>query len=256
MDTHRILILGGTTEGRLLAERLASRADTETLVSLAGRTLDPRPLTVATRSGGFGGPEKLAEFLVAGAYDLLIDATHPFAERISRNAAEAARLAGIRGFAVSRPPWEPVDGDRWTVVTDPAQAIAALGAAPRRVFLAIGRQEAHLVEQAPQHAYVVRSIDPVDPPLAVPHLTSILSAGPFDEASEIALLQQHDIDVLVTKNSGGSATYAKIAAARTLGIAVIMVARPEGSGLPMLGSIDAALELIDHWLPPGRNRGV
>ena len=135
--------------------------------------------------------------------DLLIDATHPYAARISANAAEAARLAGVRAIALRRPAWEPVEGDRWTLVEDATDAVAALGKAPRKIFLALGRQEIAGFEAAPQHAYVIRSVDPVEPPLAVPDATYILARGPFSEAGDRALLEAHGIDAIVAKNSGG-----------------------------------------------------
>ena len=256
MGKHRILILGGTTEARALAERLATRGDIDATISLAGRTVDPRPLPLPTRIGGFGGAEGLVDYLAKERIGLLVDATHPFANRISANAVTASKDANIPLFALRRPAWDAVDGDRWTRVGDIDAAIVALGAAPRRVFLAIGRQEAGRFSAAPQHSYVVRSIDPVDPPLAVPSCRYILASGPFGEADERELLQGERIDVVVTKNSGGSATYAKIAAARPLGIEVIMIERRPPPGIAAVGTVEAALALLDQLLPPAKKRGV
>jgi precorrin-6A/cobalt-precorrin-6A reductase len=250
MAQHRILILGGTTEARGLAERLAVRGDIAATISLAGRTSEPRPLPLPTRIGGFGGIEGLTDYLTREAIGLLIDATHPFANQISSNAAAAAGKANIPVFALRRPGWDTVAGDRWTRVGNIEEAISALGTDPRRVFLAIGRQEAGRFSAAPQHRYLVRSVDPVEPPLAVPDCRYILAGGPFGEADERNLLAEQRIDVLVTKNSGGDATYGKIAAARALGIEVVMIERRQPPGMTAVGTVEAAMALIDQWLPP------
>ncbi|RWD72733.1 MAG: precorrin-6A/cobalt-precorrin-6A reductase, partial [Mesorhizobium sp.] len=149
-----ILILGGTTEARQLAGKLARRADFSVTLSLAGRTESPVAQGVPVRVGGFGGAAGLAAYLRQEKVDLLIDATHPYAARISANAAEAARQSGVPILALRRPGWEPVAGDHWTLVDSAAEAARALGRAPRRVFLAIGRQEAGVFEAAPQHCYL------------------------------------------------------------------------------------------------------
>jgi precorrin-6A/cobalt-precorrin-6A reductase len=250
MGQHHILILGGTTEARALAERLATRADIAATISLAGRTAEPRPLPLPTRIGGFGGIEGLIDYLAKERIQLLVDATHPFANRISANAVEAAERANIALFALRRPAWEAVSGDKWTKVEDIEKAVAALGGKSRRVFLAIGRQEAGRFSAAVRHSYLVRSVDPVDPPLAVPDCRYILASGPFTEADERQLLQHERIDVVVTKNSGGRATYGKIAAARALGIEVIMIERRQPPGVTAVGTVEAALDLMDQLLPP------
>jgi precorrin-6A/cobalt-precorrin-6A reductase len=140
MAKHRILILGGTTEARGLAERLAERTAIDATISLAGRTADPRPLPLPTRIGGFGGVDGLIDYLAKEDIDLLIDATHPFANQISANAFAATEKSRVPLFALRRPAWEVRDGDIWTQVEDVDKAVAALGAKPRRVFLAIFRQ--------------------------------------------------------------------------------------------------------------------
>ncbi len=244
------MILGGTTEARELASRLTGDTRYQTAISLAGRTADPRPQPVTTRIGGFGGAEGLAAFLSTEHVALVIDATHPFAARISHNAAAAAKAAQVRLLALRRPEWQARAGDNWTGVGSVAEAVTALGHIPRRVFLAIGRQEAFHFETAPQHSYVIRSVDPVTPPLKLPDATAILATGPFAETDEIELLKTHRIDVIVAKNSGGAATYGKIAAARRLGIAVIMVERRKPADVPSVGDCDAALECIVQWLSP------
>jgi len=256
MGKTRILILGGTTEARRLAAALAVRPDLDVTISLAGRTADPLPQPVPFRTGGFGGAEGLAGYLQEEQISVLIDATHPFAARISHNAAEAAAACGVPAFALCRAPWQPVEGDGWVPVSDVSAAVSALGPSPRRVFLAIGRQEAHFVNDAPMHYYLVRSVDPVEPPLVVPDVAYIRDLGPFRLDDELELMRSHRIDALVTKNSGGSATYAKIEAARQLGIEVIMVERAPDAGLPVKTTVEAALSHLDHLLSPAIKRGV
>ena len=232
-----ILILGGTTEARVLAERLAARARVRVTLSFAGRTRDPATPLCTLRVGGFGGADGLAAWLDAHAVDALVDATHPFARTISANARAAAGTAGVPLIVVARPPWQPVAGDRWTRVPDMAGAARAIGAAPRRVLLAIGRQEVAAFRAAPQHHYHVRSVEPPDPADLPPGAETLLARGPFAEAAERALLEARRIEVVVAKNSGGDATYGKIAAARSLGLPVIIVDRPPGEGM----TLDAAL---------------
>jgi precorrin-6A/cobalt-precorrin-6A reductase len=251
----RILILGGTTEARRLAERLASRTDLAVTLSLAGRTAAPAAQPVPVRIGGFGGAAGLAALLDAQAIDVLIDATHPYAVQISGNAAAAAARARIPLLAIERPAWEPKDGDRWIEVADMPAAVAALGTAPRRVFLALGRNELRPFEAAPQHFYLVRSVDPVEPPLALPEAIYLTGRGPFDEAAEHALLAQHRIDVVVAKNSGGDATYGKIAAARRLGLPIIMLRRPPPRA-EAAGDVEEVLARLDHVLASTAARGV
>ncbi|AXA45107.1 Precorrin-6x reductase CbiJ/CobK family protein (plasmid) [Rhizobium leguminosarum] len=250
------MILGGTSEARLLAEALAARDDCEVLLSLAGRTEKPAMQPVPVRIGGFGGATALAAFLKVGGYDLLIDATHPFAERISANAAFAGETSGIAAIALRRAEWQRRPGDRWRDVQSIPAAIEALGPSPRHVFLATGRQGAHHAEAAPQHHYLVRSVDPVEPALALDNVDYVLDRGPFTLEGECDLLRQHDIDVIVAKNSGGAATYAKIEAARLLGIEVMMVARAPASIVEAVETVEAALAAIDHLFPPAMKRGV
>lgn len=249
--THRILILGGTTQARQLAGKLAAHASVT--LSLAGRTESPAAQGVPVRTGGFGGADGLAAYLRETRIDLLIDATHPYAARISANAAQGARLAGVPIIALRRPGWEPVEGDRWTQVDTVGDAVHALGPAPRRVFLALGRQEIAAFEAAPQHHYLIRSVDRVEPRLMVPDASYLLARGPFPEAEERALLEKHRIEIVVSKNSGGEATYGKIAAARALGIEVVMVRRPALPDVPSAETVEALAAIVnqfgvDHFL--------
>lgn len=239
--TTRLLILGGTTEARRLAERLKDRHDLSITLSLAGRTKAPLALPVPVRSGGFGGAEGLAAWLRDHHIDRLIDATHPFAAVISANAAVAARQAGVPLLALRRPAWQRQAGDTWTEVPDMAAAVKALGPAPRRVFLALGRKELAPFEAAPWHRYLIRSVDPVDPPLAVPDATYLLDRGPFSQDGDTALLRDQGIEVIVCKNSGGTASYAKIAAAHRLGLPVVIVTRPPvPEGVETVATVDEA----------------
>jgi precorrin-6A/cobalt-precorrin-6A reductase len=256
MATHRILILGGTTEARLLAGKLAARPDLDVTLSLAGRTRDPASQPVPARIGGFGGAEGLARYLTENKIDVLIDATHPFAARISENAAAAVKRVRVAAIALRRPEWLPVEGDRWTTVESIEEGVTALGEKPRRVFVTLGRQELAPLTRALQHFYLVRSVDPVEPPLDLPLAKYILARGPFPEEAERDLLLAHRIDAILAKNSGGDATYGKIAAARALGIEVVMVRRPAAPDMPTAATVGDALPLLDHCLASPAERGV
>lgn len=250
-----LLLLGGTADARRLAGRLSGRAGLEVLLSLAGRTETPAEQPVPVRVGGFGGAEGLADFLRREGIGAVVDATHPYAARISANAAQACARAGVPLLALRRPAWEPQAGDHWREVESVADAIAALGAAPRRVFLALGRNEVRAFEAAPQHAYVVRSVDPVVPPLAVPQAEYVVARGPFEDAGERALLAGRGIEVIVAKNSGGPATYAKMAAARALGIEVLLLRRPTLPEVPAVDEIAAAVAWVEARLAHPALRG-
>jgi precorrin-6A/cobalt-precorrin-6A reductase len=200
------------------------------------------------RIGGFGGAEGLGQYLTAERVDALVDATHPYAAIISANAADAATAARVALLALRRPPWVALAGDRWIEVADAAAAVQALGEAPRRVFLALGKGEIRTFARAPQHYYLVRSVEPVDPPLAVPHASYVTGRGPFTEADDRALLAGHAIDLVVAKNSGGTATYGKIAAARALGLPVVLLRRPTLPEVPTVATIEEAVTWLDHAL--------
>jgi precorrin-6A/cobalt-precorrin-6A reductase len=253
---RHVLILGGTGEARQLAGHLGKRADLKVTLSLAGRTARPAAQPVPVRVGGFGGVDGLADYLAAQRVGVLVDATHPYAATMAAHAAEGAARVKVPIVALKRPPWTASAGDRWTEVDDVGGAIAALGVPPRRVFLTIGRNEVGAFEAAPQHHYLIRSVDPVEPPLDVPHAQTIMARGPFSEDDERALLRQHRIEYVVAKNSGGDATHGKIAAARALGLAVVMLRRPALPDVPTVATIGAALAWLDHALPPSAERGV
>ena len=222
----KLLILGGTSEASQLARALSGDTRFDTTVSLAGRTRHPAPQPVTTRLGGFGGAEGLARHLVVEQIELLIDATHPFAVRISHNAAIAAATCGVPLLSVQRLEWQPSAGDNWIIVGDVTAAVEVLGKIPRVVFLTIGRKDLPLFAAAPWHHYVIRTVDPPPPDLLPSTVEIIAARGPFQEADERRLLAERRVDILVTKNSGGSATGAKLHAARALALPVVMVARP------------------------------
>jgi precorrin-6A/cobalt-precorrin-6A reductase len=252
----RILILGGTTEARELAKRLTRRAEYEVVVSLAGRTKTPAPQPAPVRSGGFGGAAGLADYLIREKIDALIDATHPYANVISANASAAAHQSGVPLLALRRPAWPAVGGDLWTEVADVAAAVRMLENRPRRVFVTLGRNELGALIDAPQHFYLIRSVDPVDPPLPLPQVTYLTARGPFTEADDHALMVLHGIDAVIAKNSGGTASYGKIAAARALGIEVIMLRRPPPADAPAVETVEAAIAWLDHALTSAVARGV
>jgi precorrin-6A/cobalt-precorrin-6A reductase len=251
-----ILILGGTTEARLLGQQLAIRDDRAVTVSLAGRTASPLAQAVPVRSGGFGGTAGLVQYLRDHEIHALIDATHPYAATMSAHAQSAAAQTHTPLLSLRRPPWRAIAGDRWTDVQDAEEAARTLGAEPRRVFLAVGRQELAPFAAAPHHRYLIRSVDPVDPPLEVPHARYILERGPFGEDRERELLRGHEIDIIVAKNSGSPATYGKIAAARTLGLPVILLRRPPPLDVPTVTTVGEAMSWLDHVLKAPNDRGV
>jgi len=244
----RLLILGGTYESRLLAKALAGRLDLAITLSLAGRTKTPAPQPVPVRTGGFGGVQGLITYLLDHKTDLLIDATHPFAATISAHAYEAAQRTGLDFLVLRRPPWRAVTGDRWQDVASVEQALQQLGKAPRRIFVALGRQELAPLLKAPQHHYIVRSVDPITPPLALPHMKNILARGPFDAADELVLLRRHKIELIIAKNSGGPATYGKLQAARELRIPVILIKRPAPAGGKRVETIEQAVDYVSQFM--------
>ncbi len=222
----RILILGGTTQASQLAGALSARDDVEPVLSLAGRTQNPLPAPIPSRTGGFGGVDGLVAYLRAEKIDVLIDATHPFAAQMSAHAHEASAQAGVPLLVFSRPAWTPEDGDDWTQVASMEDAVAALGKKPRRAFLTQGRLQLAAFAAAPQHFYLVRAIDQPTELALLPHHKFVSARGPFALADELALMRNEEIEILVSKNSGGEATAAKLLAARQLKIPVVLVARP------------------------------
>lgn len=242
----KLLILGGTHEASQIAGRLANDPRFDVTLSLAGRTATPRLPPVANRFGGFGGAAGLAEYLRGQGVDVLIDATHPFAERISANAEVAAADAAVPLIKLARPAWQPLAGDTWVRVPSLDAAAAALPDAPARVFLTVGRQSLEPFAAKPQHHYLIRVIDPPVIAAAMHDVEIIEGRGPFQLAAEIALLRVHRIDWLVSKNSGGKAASAKLAAARALTLPVILVDQPARSGMAAFATVDAVLNELSR----------
>jgi precorrin-6A/cobalt-precorrin-6A reductase len=225
MPTPHVLILGGTTEARRLAAALAGRADVRVTTSLAGRVTRPGAVDGEVRVGGFGGAQGLAAWLAEQRVSAVVDATHPFAAGITANAAEAAALTGVPLVVLRRPGWRPGPGDRWHPVDSLDAAARELPRLGRRAFLTTGRLGLAAFAHLTDTHLLVRSVEPPEPPLP-PRLEVILARGPFTVADETALLREHRIDVLVTKDSGGEATAAKLTAARARGLPVVVVRRP------------------------------
>ena len=255
MASCNILILGGVGEARELATRLVAVEGLNVVLSLAGRTASPRLPEAQVRVGGFGGAEGLADYMAAERIGLLIDATHPYAARISANAVDAARRTGTRLLVLERRPWERQTGDDWIAARDVAQAAQLLGDQSLTVFLAIGRQEVASFAGAAQHRYIVRSVEPVDPADLPVDAVTILDRGPFNEAAELRLLRTHGVEIVVSKNSGGAAAYGKIAAARALGIPVVMIGRPTSGTRDCVFSVEEAVERVRHLAGPLMERG-
>ncbi|MFD8806183.1 cobalt-precorrin-6A reductase [Streptomyces sp. NPDC059597] len=224
MPPH-LLILGGTTEARELAAALATHPAVRVTTSLAGRVTRPGPLTGDTRTGGFGGPEGLSDWLRTHRVDALIDATHPFARRITTNALQAARQANIPALVLRRPGWHPTPDDDWHPVPSLTAAATVLPTLGTRVLLTTGRLGLAAFAALENLHFLVRSVEPPAPPLP-PHTELLLARGPFALPDELNLLRAHRTDVLVTKNSGGDATAPKLTAARQLGLPVVVVERP------------------------------
>jgi precorrin-6A/cobalt-precorrin-6A reductase len=239
----RILILGGTQEGYALAERLADIAGLEVISSLAGRTQSPRRPKGQMRVGGFGGAEGLARYLHDERIAHLINATHPFADQISANAVAAANATGVPLLRLLRPGWQARAEDRWIMAGDMAEAAELCHREGGRVFLTTGSNDLGAFAGIHNAHFVVRVVD--TPQIMPLHdYVTITARGPFSLQDELALMAEHHINLVVTKNSGGDATYAKLEAARKLGLPVIMVERPQIAlepGSPVANSVDAAI---------------
>lgn len=244
----RLLILGGTGDAAELAVRASQIPDIEVITSLAGRTQQPATPTGTVRIGGFGGAAGLAAYLHDRAIDLLIDATHPFAAQISVNAAAAAAECQVRHLMLVRPAWQPVQGDRWIEVESHAAAATALSQQSKRVFLTIGRQELAAFAGLDAIWCLMRAIDPPAINTPIPNGKLLLDRGPFTLENERKLLLEYQIDTIVSKNSGGDATYAKIAAARELGIPVVMVQRQPIPDVEQVADVAGAMSWLVQQL--------
>jgi len=247
---YRLLILGGTAEAAALAratvERFCGRVEVTT--SLAGRTETPSSLPGSVRIGGFGGAEGLATYLAEARIDLLIDATHPFADRIARHARLASEQARVDRLVLERPPWRRHPLDRWIEVEDLAGAAAAVARVGARCFLTVGAGDLDAFGGLGHVHFVVRLIDPPRQALPLASYEVVLGRGPFTLAGERELLRRHAIDVLAAKASGGAATEAKLIAARETGLPVVMLRRPKPEPGPRVSTVDAALAWLEERL--------
>lgn len=241
----RVLILGGTGEARALAAALTELADITFVSSLAGRVSRPALPVGDVRIGGFGGPDGLATYVTDLGIDAVVDATHPFAATITANAAQACGRTSTPLVVLRRPGWAQTATDDWTWVPDIATAAAAVAEHPAEtVFLTTGRRDLAAFADDDRHSFVVRTVDPPDGQLP-PRSTLLLARGPYTLDGERDLMKEHGVGLLVTKDSGGSMTVAKLAAARELGVPVIVVARPAVPvGVTTVATVDAAVD----WL--------
>ncbi|MFT4961012.1 MAG: precorrin-6A/cobalt-precorrin-6A reductase [Paracoccaceae bacterium] len=252
-----LLVLGGTTEATALAHAL-NDGGYNAIFSYAGRVAHPKAQPLPTRVGGFGGVDGLVDYLGVHQISHVIDATHPFAAQMSRNAVAACAKVGVKLIALTRPEWSAVPGDHWTHVADMAAAVTALNRAPCRVMLAIGKLNLAGFAVHQQHHYLLRLID--EPTIGLPFTNCdvVVAQGPFEYADDLALMRAHKIDLLVSKNAGGTAARAKIDVARELAIKVVMIDRPKVANLGEVASVAAVLDWIAQF--PGRHgntdRGV
>ena len=232
----RVLLLGGTGEGRRLAALLAGSAGVEVISSLAGRTAEPVLPPGRIRIGSFGGPDGLAAWLAAERIGAVIDATHPFAAAITASAVTAAARLDVPLLLLRRPGWTAGPGDDWRRVPS-LQAAADLPG--ERVFLSTGRTGVAAFAADERRWFLVRSVQAPAPPLP-PRVHVVLARGPFAVADEMTLMVRHAVDVLVTRDSGGDMTSAKLVAARRLGLPVVMVDRPPFPATPAVATAGEA----------------
>jgi precorrin-6A/cobalt-precorrin-6A reductase len=239
----RVLILGGTSEANRLAAEAAA-VGLDAVYSYAGRTQVPVNQPLPTRIGGFGGADGLADLIRQKKFTHVIDATHPFATEISRNALAACAATETPLIALERQMWIRTADDVWIDVDDIAAAVVALPQARRNVFLAIGRQHIAPFAGKPQHAYTLRFIDVADGPLPLADADLIVSRGPFTLAGELEMMRSRQIEWIVSRNAGGEGARAKIDAARELGLPVIMIQRPQ---MPERLRVESVAEVM-QWL--------
>lgn len=241
----RILILGGTSDANQLATAVSAQG-LDAVYSYAGRTSVPAPQPLPTRTGGFGGSDGLGAYLESNRFTHVIDATHPFAAEMSRHAVVACEASGVKLLALERPEWVREPADRWIEVADLATAASALPEQRTGVLLAIGRQHLSPFAAKPQHAYTLRFVDEPGEQLPFPGAHVVVDRGPFSVPGEIEMLASRGIEWVVTRNSGGEGAYAKIIAARRLGLPVIMIARPAMPRRHRVRTVGEALDWLAH----------
>ncbi|MFT6674880.1 MAG: precorrin-6A/cobalt-precorrin-6A reductase [Sulfitobacter sp.] len=244
----RVLLLGGTSEASQMAKALAA-SGINAVFSYAGRTNAPVPQPLPTRIGGFGGLTGLAQYLRAEAITHVIDATHPFAAGMSRNAFAACAETTTPLIRLERPMWRAQAGDDWTRVDDISALPDALPDTPARVFLAIGKQQIALFAAKPQHHYLLRLVDAPEADLPLPDCAVVLARGPFTLDQDLALLRAHHITHIVAKNAGGSGAEAKLHAARHLGLPVILADRPVLPGQNITAAVNDVMAWLGHDQP-------
>jgi precorrin-6A/cobalt-precorrin-6A reductase len=247
LPTKRILVLGGTSEAFKLAETFQDQRRFSVIYSLAGRLENPRVPNCEIRTGGFGGVEGLSEYVTNHRIDAIVDATHPFAARISHNVEQASKQTGIPLLALVRPSWSPIAGDVWHEVPDIKGAAEIIQGLGKRILLTIGRQEASAFAECTDEYFLIRAIEKPDEPLP-PNSHTLLARGPFQLEEERSLLRSHAIDLIVSKNSGGDAAYPKLQAARELRIPVVMVRRPRATQAPCVATISDAIAWLEDLI--------
>ncbi|MEM1064561.1 MAG: cobalt-precorrin-6A reductase [Pseudomonadota bacterium] len=240
-----LLILAGTTEATAFARAVAERGIAGQ-VSFAGRVERPLRQPLPQRVGGFGGADGLARYLRETGVTHVVDATHPFAVQMSRNAVAGCARAGVPLIALTRPEWHADPGDRWERAADIPAAVAALKRPRAHVMLAVGRMQLDAFAPNPQHRYLLRLVDPPKDPLPFPEAEVIVDRGPFDAEGDQALMKRYGIELVVSKNSGGTGAYAKIAAARALGLPVLMIDRPAQPPRLEVHETEAVFDWIAH----------
>ena len=224
--------------------RALADAGVDAVFSYAGRTAAPVTQPLPQRIGGFGGVAGLVDYLRAEGISHIVDATHPFAASMSRNAVEASTATAIPLIALERPPW--VTEATWTHVPDMSAAVVALPVRAARVFLAIGRQHLDDFAGAPQHHYLLRLVDAPDGPLPLPNTEIIIDRGPFRLDADVDLMRRHGTELVVAKNAGGSGAQAKIDAARLLGLPVVMIDRPAIPPRPVSATVAGVMDWLGH----------
>jgi precorrin-6A/cobalt-precorrin-6A reductase len=253
---ERLLILGGTAEAAALARGASARFGDALVVttSLAARTARPAPLPGRVRVGGFGGPASLAAYLAENGVGRLIDATHPFAARISAEARLACEAANVPRLLLLRPPWRRHPLDWWIEVDDMSAAANTVARIGQRAWLTVGAGEIARFSNVAGVHFLVRLVDPPRRPLPLQSYEVTIGRGPFALAEERLQIERHAIDVLVCKASGGAATAAKLIAAREFGLPVIMVRRPPAEAGEAVETVEAALDWLAGSNPPEAKR--